>query len=156
MMHWRCKMKAIVIYDSTYGNTEKIAQSIGSAIGSGAKVVRISSVNPSDLDAVDLLVFGSPTQGGRATEAMQAFLNKLPDSAIKGKNIAVFDTRMTMKIAKLFGYAAGKMYDNLKKRGGNFVALPEPFYVTSSKGPLKDGEIERAANWGKELGKGKS
>ena len=55
-------MKALVIYDLTYGNTEKIAEAIGEAIG--GQVLRVGEVNPADLKGFDLLFVGSPTHGG--------------------------------------------------------------------------------------------
>jgi flavodoxin len=144
-------MKALVVYDSGYGNTEKIAQAIGNTIGGDVKTIRIGAVNPEDLNAIDLLVIGSPTLGGRATPAMQEFLKKLPDSIIKEKNVAVFDTRMTSKMVGIFGYAAGKLADSLKKRGASLISSPEGFFVTTGKGPLKEGELERAVSWAQQL-----
>ncbi|MDD5289217.1 MAG: flavodoxin family protein [Dehalococcoidales bacterium] len=148
-------MKALVVYDSAYGNTEKIARAIGSAITGDVKTLRAGEVNPSDWALLDLLVVGSPTQGGKATQPVHDFLNKLPESAVKGKNVAVFDTRMTAKWVSIFGYAAGKIADSLKKKGGNLILPPEGFYVTGGKGPLKEGEPERAASWAKKLAEGK-
>lgn len=58
-------MKALIVYDSMYGNTEKIAKSIGGAITGDVKVLRISEVIPSELESLDFLIVGSPTQGGR-------------------------------------------------------------------------------------------
>jgi len=49
----------------------------------------------------------------------------------------------------VFGYAAGRIARNLKGKGGNLIASPEGFLVTSTKGPLKEGELERAAGWAK-------
>ncbi len=147
-------MKALVIYDSAYGNTEKIAKAIGNAITGNVKVFRVGEVNPAELNSFDLLVIGSPTQGGRTTLAMQEFLNKLPESALKGVNVTAFDTRFSIKIAKIFGYAAGKIASSLKTKGGNVIAPPEGFFVKGKEGPLKEGELERATNWAKELGKG--
>ena len=144
-------MKTLIAYDSTYGNTEKIARAIGSAIDGDIKTLRISEVKPVDLQSLDLLIVGSPTQGGRATKPMQAFLGKIPASALKGKRMAAFDTRMTTKLVGIFGYAAGRMADSLKKKDANLVLSPEGFFVTGAQGPLKEGEVERAAKWGKEL-----
>jgi flavodoxin len=147
-------MKTLVIYDSGYGNTEKIAQSIGNAIGGDVKMLRIGDVKPDDLNAFDLLVIGSPTQGGRVTPAILAFLKNIPDSTIKEKKVAVFDTRMISKMVGIFGYAAGKLADSLKKRGAILIPSPEGFFVTTGKGSLKEGEIERAVSWAQQLPNG--
>ena len=148
-------MKALVIYDSLYGNTEKIAKAIGGAITGEVKVLPVGQANPAELKSLDLLIVGSPTQGGRATKPMQAFLDKIPDTFLKGINIAAFDTRIPAKWVKIFGYAAGRIAGRLKAKGGNLVAPPEGFFVTGNKGPLKEGELERAAGWAKGIAESK-
>ena len=140
-------MKTLIVYDSAYGNTEKIARAIGGAITGEVKVLRPGEVNPSDLQSIDLLIVGAPTQGGRATPAIQDFLNKLPEHTVKGLNVAAFDTRFSTKLVKIFGYAAGKIAESLKRKGGNLIVPPEPFFVKGKEGPLKEGELERAAAW---------
>jgi flavodoxin I len=144
-------MKTLIIYDSVYGNTEKIARAIGEgiALSGEVKIVRPNEANLSELASFDLLIVGSPTQGGRATPALQEFLNKIPANALQNINVAAFDTRVKNFIAKLFGYAAGRIADHLKDRGGQLTAPPEDFIVMGTKGPLKEGEVERAAAWAK-------
>ena len=146
-------MKALIVYDSMYGNTEKIAQAIGGAIIGEVKVLRIGEVNPSELEAIDLLIVGSPTQGGRPTQAIQDFLNKTAESAIKGIKVAAFDTRFTSRWARIFGFAAGRITRVLKGKGGDLIASPEGFFVTGTEGPLKEGELERAASWARGIAK---
>ena len=148
-------MKALVVYDSLYGNTEKIAKAIGGVITGEVRVLPVGQANPAELKSLDLLIVGSPTQGGRATKPMQAFLDIIPDTSLKGIKVAAFDTRMTTKFVKIFGYAAGRIADGLKSKGGILVVSPEGFFVTSSKGPLKDGELERAAGWAKGIAESK-
>ena len=143
-------MKALVVYDSVYGNTEKIAKAIGGAIDGEVKVLRPGEVNPSDLASLDLLIVGSPTQGGRATGAVKEFLSKIPANTLKNVSVATFDTRLSTRLARLFGYADGRIADILKDNGGRLVASPEGFIVKGQKGPLKEGELERAALWAKE------
>lgn len=140
-------MKVLVVYDSFYGNTEQIARAIGDAIAGEAKVVRVGEVSPSELESVDLLVVGSPTQGGRPTAAIRDVLNEVSKSGVKGVKVAAFDTRVPARWAAVFGYAAGRIAKALKGKGGTLVASPEGFFVEGTKGPLKDGELERAAAW---------
>jgi flavodoxin len=146
-------MKALIVYDSVYGNTEKIARAIAAAIAPSGevKVLRPGDMNPSELQAVDLLVVGSPTQGGKPTPAIQDFLNKVSEPAIKGINVAAFDTRFSTKLVGIFGYAAGKIADSLKRKGGTLILSPEPFFVKGKEGPLKEGELDRATGWAKRL-----
>lgn len=144
-------MKALIVYDSVYGNTEKIARAIAEAIAPSGevKVLRASEANPSELASIDLLIVGSPTHGGRPTPPIQDLLNKVPELSLKDVNVAAFDTRLTKKLVGVFGYAAGRIASNLKKKGGTLIAPPEGFFATGSKGPLKEGELERAAGWAK-------
>ena len=144
-------MKTLLVYDSQFGNTEQVAKAIGAAIDADVRTLRAASANPADLKGIDLLIVGSPTQGGSSTPAMREFLTKIPDAGLKGIKVAVFDTRMTTKLVGIFGYAAKRIAGSLKDRGGTLVARPEGFFVKASKGPLKEGELERAAAWANDL-----
>jgi flavodoxin len=144
-------MRALVVYDSVYGNTEKIARAIaaGIALFGEVKVLRASETNLSELEFIELLVVGSPVQGGRPTQADQALLKNIPVNALGNTSVAAFDTRMTSRFAKLFGYAAERIANGLKEKGAHLVALPEGFVVEGGEGPLREGELERVAGWAK-------
>jgi flavodoxin len=144
-------MKALIVYDSVYGNTEKIAKAVAEAItpSNEVKVLRVGEANPSELASVNLLIVGSPTHAGRPVPAVQDFLKKVPELSLKGISVAAFDTRISKKIVGVFGYAAGRIAGNLKKKGGTLIASPEGFFVTGGQGPLREGELERAAGWAK-------
>ncbi len=144
-------MKVLVVYDSVYGNTEKIARTIGEAVTGDVKILHANDANPAELEGIDLLIAGAPTQAGRPTLAMQGFLKNVDENTVNGMSIASFDTRISAKWVGIFGYAAGKIGKNLKKRGGNLILPPEPFFVEGTEGPLKEGELERAAGWAKEI-----
>lgn len=144
-------MKILVVYDSVYGNTEQIAQAIGGAVPNDVKILHAKEVEPSELQDIDLLIAGAPTQGGRPTLAMQDFLKKVTETDIKGINIVTFDTRISAKWVGIFGYAAGRIAKNLKKKGANLLLDPEPFFVEGTKGPLKEKELERAAAWAQQV-----
>jgi len=155
-------MKTLVVYDSFFGNTEQIAQAIGNAPGfqKDVEILRVSNVKPEQLMGLGLLIVGSPTRAFRPTKAITDFLKKIPSNGLKGVRVAAFDTRISTTdinsrllsiLVKLFGYAAKPIADKLEKKGGNLIVLPEGFSVKDSKGPLKDGELERAANWAKTM-----
>jgi flavodoxin len=150
-------MKTLIVYDSIFGNTEQIAQAIGNALGSqkDVEIVRVSNAKPEQLMELELLIVGSPTYGGRPTPAIQDFLNKVSEPAIRGINVLAFDTRLLTRLVRIFGYAADKIADSLKKNGGTLIASPEGFFVKGKEGPLKEGEIERAASWAKMIIKSK-
>jgi len=146
-------MKSLIVYDSVYGNTEKIASAIAEAITAFGEVgvLPAREVNPSELASIDLLIVGSPTHGGRPTPAVQGLLNKVTQPSLKGINVAAFDTRSQAKLARVFGNAAGRIAGHLKGKGGVLVVSPEGFFVTATKGPLKEGELERAGAWARGL-----
>lgn len=141
-------MNALVVYDSVYGNTEKIAQAIREAVS--GQVLRAGQVNPADLKGFDLLIIGSPTHGGWYTPEIQSWLKALP--ALEGVSVAAFDTRTVSKIgALLFGFAAPRIAKSLERNGGKLLAPPEGFVVLGIQGPLKEGELERAAAWARQV-----
>ncbi len=141
-------MKTLVVYDSVYGNTAQLAEAIAAAAGE-SQVLSIGDAEPSSLASFDLVIIGAPTQGGRASEAMRSFLDRVP--ALDGAKVAVFDTRLRAKWVKVFGYAAGRIAEKTKSLGATLVAEPEGFIVEGKEGPLAEGELERAAAWATSL-----
>jgi flavodoxin I len=145
------QMKTLVVYDSMYGNTEKIARAIAAAVRGEVIVKSAATAVPSDLEKIDLFLIGSPTQAGRPLKSMQAFMDSLSESGLKKLKTGVFDTRIKSSFAKLFGYAADKIAAALTKKGAIVLLKAEGFIVKSSKGPLAEGELERAAEWVKKV-----
>ena len=156
-------MKALVIYDSFFSNTEKIAQAIGQEISSG-EVLHVSKVAPDHLTGLDLLVVGSPTRSFNASPAIMEMLKDIPQKGLKGIKVTAFDTRFPQSViaetkslaffVKLWGRAAfadKHIEALLKKRGGELVVPSMGFYVTGVEGPLMDSEIERAEHWAEEI-----
>lgn len=154
-------MKALIIYDSEYGNTEKIAEALASSVTKPnlVKLSLVKNINLSELESADVLIVGSPTQGGRATKTTHSYLNSLPKNALIGKKVAAFDTRFAINnhgiglklLMKMIGFAAPKIANVLKSKGGQLATEPEGFIVTGQEGPLAQGEIERAAAWIKNI-----
>lgn len=145
-------MRTLIVYDSQFGNTERVARAIGEAIGGDVKVVHASQADAESMAAVDLLIIGAPTQGGRATKPVQNLLKQLHRHGLKDVRAAAFDTRISAKWVGVFGYAAGRIGKALIARGASLVVPPEPFFVTSDKVPtLPEPEIARAAAWAREV-----
>jgi flavodoxin len=148
-------MKTLIVYDSQYGNTEQVARAIADALGGSA--VRAGQANAAAVKEYELLIAGSPTQGGRPTPALKAFLQAIPAGGLKDVKVAAFDTRVPSQgvflkiLLGVIGYAAGKIDAPLRAKGGTQAAAPEGFYVKGKEGPLQDGELERAAAWAKGL-----
>jgi len=156
-------MKSLLIYDSQYGNTEKIAQSIAEVLKEHGDsiIVRVGNFKWEMLAGIDLLLVGSLTQGFRPTEALRELFKGLSTHPLNGMRVAAFDTRFTQKhidktpilpvLVKKFGYAAEAIAKALQKGGGQLVVPAEPFFVLETEGPLLDGELERAADWARML-----
>jgi flavodoxin I len=155
-------MKALVVFETYFGNTEKIALAIGNALGSGeeAATLKATDVKPDQLAGIDLLVVGSPTRAFHQTKGVTNFLKSIPAGKLSGIEVAAFDTRVSLEevnsklltgLAKAFGYAAEPIAAKLKRKGGELAAEPEGFIVKGTEGPLKEGELERAADWARKL-----
>jgi len=141
-------MNALVIYDSQYGNTERIAQAIADTLSQfgPARAVRVTKETPCSLGEVDLLIMGCPTQGWRPTKAIQSFLEHVEDGSWSGLAAAAFDTRFHGP-RPLTGSAARRIAQSLQQKGCSLLLPAESFFIKGTEGPLQDGEIERAANW---------
>ena len=160
-------MKALVVYESLWGNTAAIAHAIAEGIGREALALSTAEATGAVLPEVDLLVAGAPVLGfqlstpkmresirlnqGKAPTpanlghpAMRSWLERLP--AGHGHS-AAFDTR----VRGPFGKAAPTIMEGLEHAGYRAVAKPLGFVVTGKYGPLRAGELERARLWGREL-----
>jgi flavodoxin len=147
-------MKALVLYDSTYGNTEKVAQAIAEGLGGAARVLHVKQATAAELQGTDLLVVGSPTVGFNALPPVRSWLDSLPASALAGKRVAAFDTRIHMPRWVFFArYAAPLLAGRLRKLGGKLIGKPDGFFVVDREGPLAEGEVARARTWGAEIGR---
>lgn len=144
-------MNALVVYDSQFGNTEQIARAIGE------ELAKLGTVEVLHIDAVgsvpaglDLLVVGGPTQGHGVDQDEKAFLDRLPAESVRDIPFAAFDTRLRWP-ELLSGSAAKGIAKRLQQKGARLVIEPESFFVEGKDGPLGEGELERAANWAREV-----
>jgi flavodoxin len=141
-------MNTLVLYESEFGNTRKIADHIGKSLESRGpvRVSPIGAYSPSFLEGVDLVFVGGPTQAHSMTVNMRHFLERL-QSTPAGIEAAAFDTRIKGPVF-LWGSAAKEIDTRLRGSGFSPVAEPESFLVTFGKAPvLHPGEEARAAAW---------
>ena len=152
-------MKTLVVYESFYGNTEKIAQAVGKALD-GGQVLKFSDFTPDALKGVELLVVGSATRAFQPTPGIKSFLKSLPAGSLNGVRAAAFDTRVDVMevnnafltfMESIFGYAVEPIAKSLVKKGAAQPVPAEGFFVKGSEGPMRDGELERATEWAKKL-----
>lgn len=158
-------MKALVVYESFWGNTAAVARAIAEGIGSEAQAVPTSEATPELVGTADLLVVGAPVLGFRLpTEQMRnslrnerggpapdlshpslrSWLAALPHGS---GSSAVFETRMKLSP----GGATGAIAKELERAGYRSVAKARKFIVTGRYGPLRDGELDLARRWGADL-----
>jgi flavodoxin len=144
-------MNTLVVYDSQFGNTEKIARRIADTLGEfgTARAMRVTEYTPDTLKGVELLVIGCPTQAWHSTKVAQTFITELGHQPLERLVIAAFDTRFD-KPRWLTGSAALGMEKQLKRLGAHQLP-PESFLVTASEGPLAEGELDRAVEWARSL-----
>ena len=162
-------MKAVVVYESLWGNTAAIARAIAEGIGAQARALSTAEATGTAIADADLIVAGAPVLGfslpsekmresigadpGRAPAApdlshpsMRSWLDALP--AGHGRS-AAFETRIWWSP----GGATSAIARGLERAGYRTVAKRQRFIVTGAYGPLRDGELERARLWGAELAK---
>jgi flavodoxin I len=148
----------LVVYDSYFGNTEKVAQGIAEAINGQAK--KVNAVTEEDLANLQVLFVGSPTRAFRPTPAILTFINDLDSTKMQKVKAAAFDTRIPKDQAdsgflrfmiSLFGYADKKITKKLQNKKAILALESEGFGVSGTEGPLLDGELERAKDWAKQI-----
>ncbi|HCF60068.1 MAG TPA: nitric oxide synthase [Myxococcales bacterium] len=150
-------MRSLIVVDSVFGNTEQIARAMDDALLPFGEIGRMRPevVSREQLEGVDLLIVGSPTRGFRPTPAIKRFLATTCRGALAGMKVAAFDTRYDVArrswalrlLLRLGGNAAPLIAKALEKEGGLLALPPEGFFVKDEKGPLEEGELQRAAQW---------
>jgi flavodoxin len=137
-------MKALVLFDSVYGNTKKIAETVAGELGKDVKTISVSDFKSKDLSGIDLLVVGSPILGWRPSEKTSKFLVSLVAGQLKGIKATAFDTRVRIFF---HGDAANKIAKRLSHAGAEIIAEPCGFIVEGSKGPLANDAVAKAKEW---------
>jgi len=166
-------MKALVVYESVYGNSRAIAEAVAEGLGEGTVVMPVHEAGDRAAEA-QLLVAGGPTHlhglstarsrrvaadGARedgattidpsadAEPGLRTWLRDLPhrDDGLG----AAFDTRLD-KAPWFTGVAARGIAKRLRHRGYDVLAT-ESFLVQDAEGPLEVGELDRARAWGEQL-----
>jgi len=150
--------RAIVIFTSRYGNTEKIARSFERGLEeAGIETVCVNAIDaPVDsLTQYDLICLGAPTEWHSASKPMKAFLENLKKVDLNGKFGFAFDTRFE---APLSGSAAKGIEKELERCGMKMIVPRESALILgrqkSEKGnvKLKDGEEQRFEQVGHQVG----
>ncbi len=147
-VYYKPLMKAVIVVDSVYGNTRKIAEAMYSALGPGARLIKAWEFQPDMLIHARLVIFGSPINVWRPTANMLEALERLKEADLHGKKVAAFDSRYDKWWA---GTACHRIARALKRQGGQQIAKSQHFIVLGHEGPLREGEEKRAADWARML-----
>jgi hypothetical protein len=163
-------MKALVVYESMWGNTEKVAHAIAAGLGESMEVepAEVGSAPVAPEPEVRLIVAGGPTHAfsmsrtttrkdaidrgageGEPDIGLREWLDGLPTGP-HPQRIATFDTRVA-KMRHLPGSAAKAAAKVAHRHGFERAEHVESFYVDDMQGPLLDGELARATAWGREI-----
>jgi flavorubredoxin len=160
-------VKAVVVYESLWGNTAAVGRAIAEGIGGDVRALSTAEATEEACADADLIVAGAPLLGfalptstmregirtnpqhannppDLAAPSMREWLSVVPDG--RGK-CAAYETRIWWSP----GSAAKKIAAELAGRGYSSAVKPEKFLVTGTYGPLKEGELERAREWGAQI-----
>jgi len=170
-------LKAIVVYESYWGNTASVAQAIAEGIGPEAKAMPTDQAIGDALTGIGLIVAGSPiiafslpsektrndmlakpdkkapSPADLSHPSMRSWLVSLPKAGVSGGGggttvrAAAFETGFKLSP----GGSAGKILKMLAEMGYEPIAKKQRFLVKGSYGPMKEGELDRAKAWGAEL-----
>ena len=147
-------MKGIVVYDTSYGNTKTIAETITESLkGSGIEVDLFDVKDVKKLSAKDynFLVLGSPTKFGTMSFAIRFFFGKVKSEEWMNKRFTAFDTENPENMEKKEYSAAEKIAERLRDKRMKQLLPVLKAAVLGQKGPLKEGEIERTKDYAWEL-----
>lgn len=147
-------VKVIVIYDTKYGNTQRVAELIAAGIGegSGIKLVVSNFKEIKDLNTLneyDVILIGAPNHFGAPTKAIKKFIDKLAKIPLQGKKYAGFDTY----ISKDFEMAVKKLEQKVSDKLPSFqqIAPGLSIKVEGMKGPIIEEEIPKCKEFGKKI-----
>ena len=160
-------MKAVVVYESLWGNTAAIARAIAEGLGPGTEALTTDAASTEAVAKADLIVAGAPVLGfslpsdqmlesvarserdaptppDLSHPSMRSWLDSLPRGTGRA---AAFETRIWWSPRG----ATGDIESRLKRAGYHTIAKAQKFVVKDKYGPLREGEVERARQWGKAL-----
>jgi flavodoxin len=140
-------MRACVIFDTRYGNTEKVARALVSGLresGIETNCVGVKDLSIGSLDQYDLICVGGPTQYRTASEGMQEFLASMTRANLSGKRAFAFDTRRESFFA---GSAAKYIEGRLRRQGLIMVYQSESAIIVSYGPERKKEEFRDKEEW---------
>ena len=147
-------MKGIVVFDTSYGNTRTVAEAISETLkesGLDVDTFYVKDVKKLSARDYDFLILGSPTKFGTMSFTVKRFIGKVKGKEWMNKPFAAFDTENPENIERKEGSAAEKIAKKLTEKQMNQLMPVLKAVVLGWKGPLQEGEIERAKDYAREL-----
>jgi menaquinone-dependent protoporphyrinogen IX oxidase len=152
-------MKGVVIYDTSHGNTKKIAETIAETLkesGIETDLFHVKEAKKLSIKDYDFLVLGSPTKFGTMSFAIRGFLGNVKSEEWTSKPFTAFDTENPENIEQARAQkkewsAAEKISEKLKEKKMNQLMPVLKAAVLGQKGPLVEGESERTKDYARDL-----
>ena len=148
--------KAIIVYESKYGNTKLVAETIAEGVreveGAEAVVNEVKQVDVSRITDYDVILVGCPNHIGGPTWSTKRFIGKLGKLPLEGKLFAVFDTYMA-SMEKDFEKVTKKLEKRISQNipGAKVAAPGLSIRVRGMKGPILDGELPKCKEFGNKI-----
>ncbi len=145
--------KVIVVYESKYGNTKLVAETIIEGMseveGTETALKELKEVNLDNIIKYDAILTGSPNHFGGPTRSIKKFIDKLGKLHLEGKKFAVFDTYINGDFEK----AVKKMEKKINEKAPELkqIAPGLSIKVQEMKGPILEGELPKCKEFGNKI-----
>ncbi|MGB9676596.1 MAG: flavodoxin family protein [Candidatus Bathyarchaeales archaeon] len=146
-------VKALVVYESKYGNTKRVAETIVEGMKETGEVEssikELKEVSLEKVAEYDVILIGSPNHFGGPTRGIKGFIDNLGKLRLKGKMFAVFDTYM----GKDFEKAVKKMEKQICEKAPELKKIMNGFSirVQGTKGPIVENELSKCKEFGRSI-----
>ncbi len=138
--------KIVLIYGTTSGNTEELAEDVVDGLASsGAEVVvkNVTDASVDELGGYDAIIFGCPTYGeGELQDDFVDFNDAISGISLEGKKAAVFGPGDSEEYPDTFCVAVDILEEALRRCGAEIVV----------EGLKIDGDVLEAIGTGEEWG----
>lgn len=145
--------RALVIYDSEYGNTKIVAEKIAEGIRVEGEIeTNVSFMEDVDVGKIpeyDILVIGAPNHYSKPSEKAERFIKKLEGLDLEGKRVAAFDTCLKKQEGKAFGRIERDIREIAP--GAQLITPGLSILVGGTKGPILDGELPKCEEFGRRI-----
>lgn len=133
--------KTIVVYGSTTGTCESIAQTIGDQLG--VEVINVSDLTANQLAEADNIVLGTSTWGaGELQDDWYDGVNVVKSANLSGKRVALFGCGDSASYSDTFCGGMKELYDAAVAAGATVVgAVPTDGYTFDDSDAVVDGQF---------------